>query len=41
MMPPFHGERMVNYGQQICEITQQVIQRLKPGQTFIDAYLLN
>lgn len=35
MMPPFHGERMLNYGQQICEITQQVIQSIKPGQTFI------
>lgn len=35
MMPPFHGERMLNYGQQICEITQQVTQHLKPGETFI------
>ncbi|MDZ4877262.1 MAG: hypothetical protein CLLPBCKN_006697 [Chroococcidiopsis cubana SAG 39.79] len=25
MMPPFHGEQMLNYGQQICEITQQAI----------------
>ncbi|KAF3890124.1 MULTISPECIES: cytochrome P450 [Nostocales] len=39
MMPPFHGERMVNYGQQICEITQQVIQHLKPGQTFIARHI--
>ena len=39
MMPPFHGERMLNYGQQICEITQQVTQHLKPGETFIARHL--
>lgn len=32
--PPFHGERMLSYGHQICEITQQVMQSLKPGKTF-------
>jgi cytochrome P450 family 110 len=35
MTPPFHGERMLQYGQQICEITQQVTQRLKKDETFI------
>jgi unspecific monooxygenase len=25
LMPPFHGERMRNYGQLICEITEQVV----------------
>lgn len=35
MMPPFHGEKMLNYGQQICEITQEVTKHLKPGETFI------
>lgn len=39
IMPPFHGEQMLNYGQQICEITQQVIQHLKPGETFIARHL--
>ncbi|WGV25063.1 cytochrome P450 [Halotia branconii] len=39
IMPPFHGEQMVNYGQQICEITQQVIQHLNPGETFIARHL--
>ncbi|RUT02199.1 cytochrome P450 [Dulcicalothrix desertica PCC 7102] len=35
VMPPFHGEQMLSYGRQICEITQQVMQHLKPGETFI------
>ncbi|MDF5734010.1 MAG: cytochrome P450 [Rhizonema sp. PD38] len=35
MMPPLHGKRMVDYGQQTCDITQQAMQRLKPGKTFI------
>lgn len=35
IMPRLHGEQMLNYGQQICEITQEVIQRLKPNQTFV------
>ncbi len=39
MMPPFHGEKMLNYGQQICEITQQATQHLKSGETFIARHL--
>lgn len=39
VMPPFHGEQMLNYGQQICDITQQVIQHLKPGESFIARHL--
>ncbi|RUT04415.1 cytochrome P450 [Dulcicalothrix desertica PCC 7102] len=39
VMPPFHGEQTVNYGHQICEITQQVMQHLKPGETFIARHL--
>ncbi|MEH2254167.1 cytochrome P450 [Nostoc sp.] len=39
IMPPFHGEQMLNYGQQICEITQQVVEQLKPGETFIARHL--
>lgn len=39
MMPPFHGEQMLNYGQQICEITQQVTQHLKLGETFTAHHL--
>lgn len=39
VMPPFHGEQMFNYGHQICEITQQVMQHLKPGKTFIARHL--
>lgn len=35
LMPPFHGERMRAYGQIICEITEQVISRLKVGQSFV------
>ncbi|MBR8832517.1 MAG: cytochrome P450 [Stigonema ocellatum SAG 48.90 = DSM 106950] len=39
IMPPFHGEQMLNYGQQICDITKQVTQHLKPGETFIARHL--
>lgn len=35
IMPPFHGEQMLTYGQQICEITQQIIQQIRSGETFI------
>jgi cytochrome P450 len=34
LTPPFHGERMRNYGQTIEEITQQVINEWKPGKSF-------
>ncbi|UBF23939.1 cytochrome P450 [Kovacikia minuta CCNUW1] len=34
LMPPFHGDRLRAYGQDICQITQQVIDRWQPGQTF-------
>ena len=39
IMPPFHGEQMLNYGQQICEITQQVLQHLKQDEIFIARHL--
>ncbi|NES69069.1 MAG: cytochrome P450 [Okeania sp. SIO2D1] len=39
MMPPFHGEKMLHYGEQICEITKQVTQHLQPGETFIARHL--
>ncbi|MEM8718428.1 MAG: cytochrome P450 [Cyanobacteria bacterium P01_G01_bin.39] len=39
MMPPLHGERMFAYGQQICEITQQAVQHIQPGETFIARHL--
>lgn len=35
LMPTFHGERMRAYGQLICEITEQVISRIKVGQSFL------
>ncbi|MGA9383124.1 MAG: cytochrome P450 [Phormidium sp.] len=34
LTPPFHGERMRNYGQTIEEITQQVINEWKIGKSF-------
>jgi cytochrome P450 len=34
LTPPFHGDRLRAYGQNICQITQQVIDRWQPGQTF-------
>ena len=35
LLPPFHGERMQVYGQTICDLTRNIIDRLKPNQTFI------
>ena len=35
LMPPFHGERMRNYGELIQKITREAAAKLKPGQPFI------
>lgn len=35
LMPPFHGERIRTYGTLICDLTEKVMQQLRPGQTFI------
>ncbi|WP_293352516.1 MULTISPECIES: cytochrome P450 [unclassified Microcoleus] len=35
LMPPFHGERMRNYGQQICDITQDVASKWKVDRPFV------
>lgn len=34
LTPPFHGERMRAYGETICEITQQVIEKWQVGKPF-------
>jgi cytochrome P450 len=34
LMPPFHGERMRNYGRLICEITEQVASQWTVGKPF-------
>lgn len=35
LMPPFHGERLHTYAQQIVEITQQVTDQWQVGQPFV------
>ncbi|MCT7958649.1 cytochrome P450 [Laspinema palackyanum] len=35
LMPPFHGERMRNYGELICNIADQAIARQSIGKTFL------
>ena len=35
LLPPFHGERMQSYGQLICDLTHDIIDRLQPNQPFI------
>ena len=35
LMPPFHGERMRNYGQIICTIAEKVANEWATGQSFI------
>jgi cytochrome P450 family 110 len=40
LMPPFHGEQMLSNGQLICELTEKVMQPLRPGETFIARTLM-
>ncbi len=35
LMPPFHGDRMRNYGELICNITKEAASNLTVSQTFI------
>ncbi len=35
LTPPFHGEKMRNYGHLMCDITKQIFSQLQPGQPFI------
>ncbi len=35
LIPPFHGERMRNYGQLICDIAEKVFDKLPVNQTFV------
>jgi unspecific monooxygenase len=35
LMPPFHGDRLETYAQQICQITQQIASQWQVGQPFI------
>jgi cytochrome P450 len=35
LMPPFHGERLQTYAQQICSITDSVVKQWQVGQTFV------
>ncbi|TAE95166.1 MAG: cytochrome P450 [Oscillatoriales cyanobacterium] len=35
LMPPFHGERMRNYGQQICDITQDIASKWNVDRPFV------
>ncbi|MGF1494476.1 MAG: cytochrome P450 [Microcoleaceae cyanobacterium] len=35
LMPPFHGDRMRNYGALICQITRQVTDKWQSGQVFV------
>ncbi|HEY9769224.1 MAG TPA: cytochrome P450 [Coleofasciculaceae cyanobacterium] len=35
LLPPFHGERMQAYSQLICDLTRNIIGKLKPNQPFV------
>ncbi|PAX49059.1 cytochrome P450 [Brunnivagina elsteri] len=35
LMPPFHGEKIKTYGEQICLITEQITNQWQIGQTFV------
>jgi len=34
LLPPFHGERMQNYGKLIRDLSLKIFNRIKPGETF-------
>ena len=40
LMPPFHGEQMLCNGKLICELTEKVMQSLRPGEDFIARNLM-
>ncbi len=40
LMPPFHGDRMRNYGELICNITKKAASNLTVGKTFIARKLM-
>ncbi|OZH52668.1 cytochrome P450 [Hydrocoleum sp. CS-953] len=40
LMPPFHGDRMRNYGQLICNLTKQTAKELPIGEKFIARQLM-
>ncbi len=40
LMPPFHGDRMRNYGELICNITKEAASNLKVSNTFIARKLM-
>ncbi len=40
LMPPFHGDRIRNYGELICNITKQAASKLTVGKTFIARKLM-
>ncbi len=40
LMPPFHGDRMRNYGELICKITKEAASNLTVSQTFIARKLM-
>ncbi|RQH49132.1 cytochrome P450 [Okeania hirsuta] len=40
LMPPFHGDRMRNYGELICNITKEAASNLKVSETFIARKLM-
>ncbi len=40
LMPPFHKNRMGNYGEGICEITKQIASQLAVGKIFIALQLM-
>ncbi|WP_088892650.1 cytochrome P450 [Leptolyngbya ohadii] len=35
LMPPFHGDRMLIYSQQICQVAEQVASQWQVGQVFV------
>ena len=35
LLPPFHGERMQTYGELICNLTRNIINKLEPNQPFV------
>ena len=39
LLPPFHGERMQAYSQLICDLTDKIMGKLQPGESFVARHI--
>ena len=39
LLPPFHGERMQTYSQLICDLSDKIVSKLQPGESFVARHI--